>query len=372
MDIDSNEPASKDFMAVIQILGEQNITVTELVNTLFTEKRFKKHPLTKDLIENAEIIFPHILGHSHLPESAGNMIFALVEPMYAREVQDLADCGELRFSAQKMNPEDIEDFKLEELSDIYAKQAPRLWSLLGSVLKARKRGTSLLLQSGPIAVEHPDNDEARLEGVGRPRGILNSSQEEKSASLLQIRKSVIVSIVLQSTNQKANTFASILGVFLHSCRTPQRVINALARMGLTVSQSCIHTAINSLSSNASLTLRELGQSRCIALAYDNFDVDLKVSVPVVEKSAETLKHLTSGFVFPLQHGVTSDDLRYSDYLWQRSEVNLDNLGALGNRKTHKDLMGLFREPDDKPLDSHTYFNIWPGLPPGSCRERRGI
>ncbi|KIL57952.1 hypothetical protein M378DRAFT_87180, partial [Amanita muscaria Koide BX008] len=293
------------------------------------------------------------------------MVCALVEPMYAREVRDLADCGDLRFSALKMNPQDIEDFKIDELSDLYAKRAPRLWSLLGSVLKARKRGTSLLLQSGPIAasssgdlVEHPDNDEARLEGAGRQRSISNSSQEEKSVSLLQIKKSVIVSIVLQSTNQKANTFASFLGVFLHSCRTPQRVVNALARMGLTVSQSCIHTAINSLSLNASLTLRELGQSRCIALAYDNFDVDLKVSVPVVEKSTETLKHLTSGLVFPLQHGVTSDDLRYSDYLWQRSEVNLDNLGALGNRKTHKDLMRLFREPDDKPLDSHAEFNIW--------------
>jgi hypothetical protein len=129
-------------------------------------------------------------------------------------------------------------------------------------------------------------------------------------------------------------------------------------MGLTISQSCIHTAINSLSLNAALTLRELGQSRCIALAYDNFDVDLKVSVPVVEKSGETLKHLTSGLVFPLQHGVTSDDLRYSEHLWQRSEVNLDNLGGLGNRKTHKDLMRLFREPDDKPLDSHAEFNIW--------------
>ncbi|KAF8332942.1 hypothetical protein F5887DRAFT_1080554 [Amanita rubescens] len=352
MDIDNNEPASKDFVAVIRVLGDQNITVTELINMLFTEKQFKKHPLTKDLVENAEIIFPHILGHSRLPESAGNMICVLVEPMYAREVQDLADCGDLCFNAQKMNPDDIEDFKVEELSDLYAKRVPRLWSLLGSVLKARKRGISLLLQSGPIAasssndsIEHPDNDEAWLE-------------EEKSASLLQIKKSVIVSIVLQSTNQKANTFASILGVFLHSCRTLQRVINALARMGLTVSQSCIHTAINSLSSNASLTLQELGQSRCIALAYDNFNVDLKVSVPVVEKSTETLKHLTSGLVFCLQHGVTSDDLRYSDYLWQRSEVNLDNLGPLGNRKTHKDLLQLFREPDEKPLDSHAEFNIW--------------
>jgi hypothetical protein len=193
MDIDSNELASKDFTAVIRVLDEQNITVTELVNTLFTEKRYKRHPLTKDLLENAELILPHILGHSRLPESAGNVICALIEPMYAREVRALADCADLRFSAQKMNAEDIEDFKLEELSDLYAKRAPRLWSLLGSVLKARKRGASLLLQSGPMTassssnlVEHPDNDEARLEGAGQQRSISNSSQEDKSALLLQI------------------------------------------------------------------------------------------------------------------------------------------------------------------------------------------
>ena len=83
----------------------------------------------KDLVGNAEIMFPHILDHSHLPQCAGNMFCALVKPMYAHEVQDLVDCGDLHFSVQKMNSEDIEDFKLEELSDLYAKQAPRLWSL---------------------------------------------------------------------------------------------------------------------------------------------------------------------------------------------------------------------------------------------------
>ncbi|KAM6492216.1 hypothetical protein JOM56_011940 [Amanita muscaria] len=223
--------------------------------------------------------------------------------MYAREIRDLADCRDWHFGAQQAIPEDIEDFKLEEMSQSYAKRAPRLWSLL-------------------------DN-----------------------------KKSVIVSIMLQSTNQKANTFASILGIFLHSCRTPQKVINTLARMGLSVSQSCIHTAINSLSSNAYLTLRKLGESHCIALAYDNFDVDLKISVPVIEKSADTLKHLTSGLVFPLQHGVTSEDLRYSNYLWQRSELNPANIGTLTNKKTYRDLLRLFHEPDDKP-DTHTNFNAW--------------
>ncbi len=154
MDVDDDTPAPKDISAIVRVLGEQNITVTELVTLLLTEKQYKKNSLTRDLIKNAEFMLPHILGHSHLPDSARNVACALVEPMYAREVRDLAGCGDWHFGAQKVAPEDLEDFKLKEIAEAYAKRAPRLWSLLDSLLKARKRGTSLLLQSNdsdPVA-----------------------------------------------------------------------------------------------------------------------------------------------------------------------------------------------------------------------------
>ncbi|KAM6501252.1 hypothetical protein JOM56_004266 [Amanita muscaria] len=74
-----NAPAVKDFVAVIQVLNDKNITIVELVTALLTEKQYKKHSLTKDLVDNAELILAHILGHSHLPDSARNMACALVE-----------------------------------------------------------------------------------------------------------------------------------------------------------------------------------------------------------------------------------------------------------------------------------------------------
>lgn len=150
-------------------------------------------------------------------------------------------------------------------------------------------------------------------------------------------------------------------MFLHSCRTPQRVVNALSRMGLSVAQRTIHSAINSLSSNASLTLKKLGETHCVALAYDNFDVDLKTSVPVVEKSGgDSLKHLMSGLAFPLQHGVTKEDLRFSDYLWQKFKSNLDSGGNSTGKKTYNDLALLFmEEPEsDGEPDVHEEFNTW--------------
>ena len=163
---------------------------------------------------------------------------------------------------------------------------------------------------------------------------------------------------MQSTNQKANTFASMLGIFLHSSHAPQKVVTALARIGLSITQTTIHSAINSLSANMRYTLQELGKTQCVALAYDNFDVDLKISVPVVEKAGETLKHLTSGLAFPLQHGIQREDLRYSKYLWDKSELNPKNVGIAMNKKTYHDLLLLFREPDDGKPDSHNAFNVW--------------
>ncbi|KAG2353347.1 hypothetical protein BDR07DRAFT_1309769, partial [Suillus spraguei] len=65
----------------------------------------------------------------------------------------------------------------------------------------------------------------------------------------------------------------------------------------------------------------IGKSLLASYAYDNFDVDLKSQVPQSEKSNETLKHLTSSFLFPLEHGVTTDDLKCSEELWRQSMLN---------------------------------------------------
>ncbi|KAG1727549.1 uncharacterized protein EDB91DRAFT_1013231, partial [Suillus paluster] len=51
-------------------------------------------------------------------------------------------------------------------------------------------------------------------------------------------------------------------------------------------------------------------------AYDNFDVDLKTHEHKIESSTESLKHLTSGLMFPLQHNISKEDLRCSKELWK--------------------------------------------------------
>ncbi|KAM6494577.1 hypothetical protein JOM56_009200 [Amanita muscaria] len=289
----------KDYGPVIQVLNENNLSLVDFITALLSEKRFKAHALTKDLLQNSETILAHILSHTRVPESAQNRACMLVERIYAHEIRKLVlQSSSWHFSARQAAPQDIEDFCLDEMSLEYIKTAPRIWSLLDALLGVRARRKSSLLLD--LATGEGQNiseclattearDEQRLEGGSTSLACTSPDtehvqEESRKNALSQIKKTVIVSMLMQGANRKANTFASIFGIFLHSCRTPQRVIIALQRMGLCIGRTTIHSAINSLSINTSEKLLELGKTGCIALAYDNFDVDLKTSTPVVNRT----------------------------------------------------------------------------------------
>ncbi|KIK73180.1 hypothetical protein PAXRUDRAFT_179057, partial [Paxillus rubicundulus Ve08.2h10] len=51
-------------------------------------------------------------------------------------------------------------------------------------------------------------------------------------------------------NRKSNGLQSLSGIFLQSTHTPQKVIETLARMGISVSVDAIHAAVRSLSAES--------------------------------------------------------------------------------------------------------------------------
>ena len=92
--------------------------------------------------------------------------------------------------------------------------------------------------------------------------------------IVSIQKKVtMISIMMQSTNQKCNALELVIGIFLHSCNTPQKVIQALAHMGLSVSIDLIHSAVAPLSQKPFWTLCNMGQTLLVGYTYDNFDID---------------------------------------------------------------------------------------------------
>ncbi|KAI0038958.1 hypothetical protein FA95DRAFT_1504832, partial [Auriscalpium vulgare] len=135
------------------------------------------------------------------------------------------------------------------------------------------------------------------------------------------KKVAIISIMMQSMNQQCNALQSVIGIFLHSCNAPEKVIKTLSHLGLSISLTSIHDAIHSLSAKATLDIRALGRSLLAAYAYDNFDIDFKTTLPTADQPLDTLVHLTSGLLFLLDHGVTLEDLRCSEALWKSARVN---------------------------------------------------
>ncbi|KIJ58557.1 hypothetical protein HYDPIDRAFT_73279, partial [Hydnomerulius pinastri MD-312] len=174
------------------------------------------------------------------------------------------------------------------------------------------------------------------------------------------KKTVIFSILMQSVNQKSNALQSILGIFLQSAHAPQKVIDTLACMGISISTDAINAAIRSLSIESQATLQKLGQSLLAVYAYDNFDVDLKSQVPTAERSNDSLKHLTSGLLFPLSHGVTVNDLKCSKELWCKSALNPKvEEHNLPPKRSHKDLVNIHPEPGNLPhITRQAQFISW--------------
>ena len=134
---------------------------------------------------------------------------------------------------------------------------------------------------------------------------------------------LIISIMMQSFNQKCNAFQSNFGIFLHSCNTPEQVIKTLFWLGISISVSTINQAVRSLLRETAQTLCSMGQSLLIGYAYDHFNIDFKTRLPTVEKVADMLMHMTLGMLIQLEHGVTHalEDLHCSKYLWTRSHLN---------------------------------------------------
>ncbi|KAI6126584.1 hypothetical protein F5141DRAFT_997484, partial [Pisolithus sp. B1] len=135
------------------------------------------------------------------------------------------------------------------------------------------------------------------------------------------KKMIAMSILMHGSNQKANVLQSLLGLFLQSTHTPYKVINTLAHLGISISTNTINVAVEALSMESQNSLQCLRQSLLASYAYDNFNVELKSYIPTVEKSNDSLKHLTSGLLFPLVHGIMLDDLKCSWELWEKSVLN---------------------------------------------------
>ena len=128
---------------------------------------------------------------------------------------------------------------------------------------------------------------------------------------------------MNSTNQSCNALQSLVSVFLHSCGVPDTVCELLAHMGLSISTMMINHAINNLSWEAENQICETGQTLLTSYAFDNLDMDLKHIMLTIENSQDSLIHLTSVTMLPLDDEVTLVDLDCAESVWKTISSNID-------------------------------------------------
>ncbi|TFY52853.1 hypothetical protein EVJ58_g9778, partial [Rhodofomes roseus] len=310
--------------------------------------------------------------------------------VYRTEVSNLSQSGDLHFVANAATPEKLETFTIRQLAVTMQKHAPTLWRLFDVLLNADSELTKLRerrrAKRKAVSADNPakrravtDPEDADLDDEedvywaefdvfeelllcdeetrssygapvpGRPTEAGVRTPRSKPESLRTVRIVALFSIVAKSSNQQSNAFPSIVGVFEHACNTPDRVIEMLSQLGLSISPSSINNAVSSLARKAEIKRRQVGQELLTAYAYDNFDVAFNVRTPTVDGGDRSLAHLTSATMIPLAHGVEKEDLKVSDELWSKSRFNLKRKPEESNDEHTSgfdDLRLLDLHPDD--------------------------
>lgn len=151
---------------------------------------------------------------------------------------------------------------------------------------------------------------------------------------------------------------SIVGLFLQSAGTPETVVELLSRLGISITTSSINRSVRSLTSESVVELQKLGRTLLTAYAYDNVDIDLK-HAPTSDARQTTLIHLTSATLIQLDHGVTSEMLACSDFLWKRIKYNLKARASDIPSMDYMKLLDIHPETDDPSgLTCRERFNVW--------------
>ncbi|KAJ3553994.1 hypothetical protein NM688_g3331 [Phlebia brevispora] len=299
------------------------------------------------------------------------------EQIFTRELQLLTQKQTgWHFSAVHASADQVEDFHLEEMATSMEGLAPGLWHLLDALVHSHDSRKRVRDEAKNTVDEEEDmywkavdplEDEnliGRSQDGGRKRAA-RGVVERRRKNIQRIRKVIVLSILMLTVNQKCNAFASIIGIFCHAHNVPEKVVEVLSRLGVSISIDAIDDAINALSIQANETIRRLGQTLTVAYAYDNFDMDFKISVPTIEKGSEsTLQHLTSALLFPLSEATKAEDLKCSKDLWQRSRLNdelPDDRPGLAPLPDWKNLLKIHPQHqglDADGLSTHDRFAVW--------------
>ncbi|KAJ7442353.1 hypothetical protein B0H11DRAFT_1749235 [Mycena galericulata] len=332
--------------------GHQQLHISDFLVSLLAHPAFADHPSLHHLLEHHNDVLNAFLAHPKSNQPVLHWANSLIKGKYAHAIRNLVrkENG-WHFVPTRAATEKLEEFRIEDMAKEMKDLAPELWDLIGLLLSADKP----LREDDPMDIDDSDEDDPSKDPKSKA-----DKQAERREALIVIKKVVIISIMMQSTNQQSNMLESVIGIFLHASNTPSKVIEALARMGVSISVDSIHNAVHSMSRETYQRLRTMGQTLLVSYTYDNFDINFPNTVPTVEKSTDTLTHMTSGGLIYMEHGVKEEDLKCSEELWKNNPLNPDfDARSAPPPRTVTDLEDLHPEQDHPSgLTRRERFNAW--------------
>src|SRR5258708_11146707 len=138
--------------------------------------------------------------------------------------------------------------------------------------------------------------------------------------MLQIKGTIILSIIANSANSHCNAFQAIQGFFLELVNAPEHIINVLAHGGWSVSVATVVNMVKALTRECQSILQELSMDGLCAIAYNNLDFDFKVKEPTLENPGGFASITTGTFVL-LSPETKLSDLQFSKELCEKSSLN---------------------------------------------------
>ncbi|KAI0259567.1 hypothetical protein BC834DRAFT_1016460 [Gloeopeniophorella convolvens] len=150
-----------------------------------------------DLADQADNICSALLKNNITSKTTQQWVVTTAGTLFSNEIRLLADKDNgWHFSGILATIGQIQDFRISQMITDMKRLSPETWSLVGSML---------------------------------------GSQKSHEVHLLEIKQLAVISIMMQSMNQHCNLLGSIIGLFLHTCNTPEKVIKVLSRIGASVS-----------------------------------------------------------------------------------------------------------------------------------------
>ncbi|KAJ7871860.1 hypothetical protein B0H14DRAFT_2233745, partial [Mycena olivaceomarginata] len=135
-----------------------------------------------------------------------------IKHKYAASIRELSQKKNgWHFDALHAKAAQLESFHIEDIAREIRVLAPELWELVGLMLSADQQLVANEEDDIMISVdEEPSTD---------PRTRAEKTVERRDA-LISIKRVMIISMMMQSTNQKCNAVESVFGIFLHASNTP--------------------------------------------------------------------------------------------------------------------------------------------------------